>query len=182
MLTATLPNALTTLSPLNLSNLKLSTLNVRANPETSFSMYQHFRAVIPELINTNSANLFYRAFDNDPNSHNGEAIHEKFIYQGQSILDISMGLLDYPWHAADDNPLNEITKYQLRTFALQELDPLINHRLTILANLSDTLLPSPFTRYYHYQGIDGVRALTIVDEINSVKLNIILSYTEDLNF
>lgn len=181
MLTATHPNALTdltTLSPLNSS----TNLTVRANPETTFAKYQQFRNVIPELINTNSSELFYRSYENEPDSFNGDGLHEKFIHQGQSILDISMGQLDFPWHAADANPANEISQSQLQFMAANETDPLIVHRLQVLSNLASFLPPTPFTRYYHYQGMDGVRALTVCDDINSVKLNVILTYTEELVF
>lgn len=175
MFTDTLPNALNTLAPIN-SNTMLS---VPANPETTYDKYQQFRDVIPELINVNSSEIFYRAHENEEGSYNGEALHEKFIYQGQSIVDISMGQLDFPWHAADANPICEISTMDLQTLAMMESNPLIAHRLNALVNLSRLLLPTPFTRYYHYQGLDGVRAVTIVDVANSVKFNAIITHTEN---
>lgn len=175
MFTDTLPNALNTLAPIN-SNTMLS---VPTNPETTYDKYQQFRDVIPELINVNSSEIFYRAHENEEGSYNGEALHEKFIYQGQSIVDISMGQLDFPWHAADANPICEISTMDLQTLAMMESNPLIAHRLNALVNLSRLLLPTPFTRYYHYQGLDGVRAVTIVDVANSVKFNAIITHTEN---
>lgn len=175
MLTATFPTALTELKPLGAAPSL-----VRANPETSFAMYSRYRDTALALIDTNSPQLFYRVFENEPLSYNGEALHEKFIYQGKSILDISVGNPDFPWQAADANPLCEITQQQLHELALLETDPLIAHRLQILSNFSTTLLAPPFTRYYHYVGLDGTRALTISDEFNAVKMNIILTYKEEL--
>jgi hypothetical protein len=178
MFTATLPTALTT--SLN-TPVAAPTLSLRANPETSYVTYQRYRDVAMSLIDTNSPNLFYRVYENEQNSYNGIGLHEKFLYQGQSILDISMGMLDFPWYAADGNPLNEISQEQLHEMAMVETDPLIADRLLTLSNFSLTLSPAPFTRYYHYLGVDGTRALTVVDEFNAVKLNIILTFTEELS-
>ena len=178
MFTATLPTALTT----SLNTLPATpNLSLRANPETSYVVYQRYRDVALSLIDTNSQELFYRVYENDQNSYNGIGLHEKFLYQGQSVLDISMGMLDFPWYAADGNPLNEISQEQLHDLAMVETDPLIADRLLALSNFSLTLAPAPFTRYYHYVGADGVRALTMVDEFNAVKLNIILTFTEELS-
>lgn len=178
MFTATLPTALTT----SLNTLPAAAnLSLRANPETSYVVYQRYRDVAMSLIDTNSQNLFYRVYENEQTSYNGIGLHEKFLYQGQSVLDISMGMLDFPWYAADGNPLNEISQEQLHDLAMIETDPLISDRLLTLSNFSLTLPPAPFTRYYHYLGVDGTRALTMVDEFNAVKLNIILTFTEELS-
>lgn len=170
MLTATLPNVFTPFP-----NAQFST---RVNPETSFAMYSRYRDMAMTLIDTNSPEIFYRVYNNADNSHNGEGFHEKFIYRGQSVLDLSVGLLDFPWFAADGNPLNEITQLQLQQMTNVEVVPLIAHRLRQIANFAATL--PPYTRYYHYLGADGVRALTISDEFNGIKLNCILSHTEEL--
>jgi hypothetical protein len=129
------------------------------------------------LIDTNSPEIFYRVFNNAVDSYNGEGIHEKFIYRGQSVLDVSVGSLDYPWFAADSNPLNEIQILQLQQLANNEASPLISWRLRAIANFAATL--PPYTRYYHYSGLDGTRAITVVDEFNGVKLNCILTFTEE---
>lgn len=180
MLTDTLSNVFSTdlnkLTSLNLTNHEPTSLH--ANPETSVSMYKRYRDTAFALIDTTNPNLFYRAYDNEQGSFNGEGLHEKFIYQGQSVLDVSVGKLDYPWFAADGNVFNEITQLQLQALAMVETNPQIAHRLKILSEFSSTLLPAPFTRYYHYEGQDGVRALTVADDFNSVKLNIILTYME----
>jgi hypothetical protein len=150
--------------------------SARANPETSFVMYDRYREVGMSLIDTNSPEIFYRVFNNAPDSYNGEGLHEKFIYRGQSMLDISVGLLDYPWFAADANPINEITSLQLQQMANVETTPHVAWRLRHLAMLAGTL--PPYTRYYHYTGPDGTRALTLEDELNACKMNVILTFVE----
>lgn len=177
MFTDTIPTLTPSLVQSKFPNAQFST---RANPETSFTMYSRYRDVAMGLIDTNSQELFYRAFSNTPDSYNGEGMHEKFIYQGQSILDISVGLLDFPWFAADGNPLNEITLVQLQRLANTESNPLIAHRLHCLVSFSQTL--PMHTRYYHYVGHDGVRALTISDEFNGIKMNCILSHMEEMAY
>lgn len=151
--------------------------STRANPETSFVMYSRYRDVAMALINSNSLELIYRVYENALESYNGEGVHEKFIYRGQSVMDVSVGLLDYPWFAADGNPLNEITFVQLQQLANSETSPIVAHRLRQLANFAATL--PPYTRYYHYTGIDGVRALTLNDEFNGIKMNCILTHVEN---
>lgn len=188
MFTDTLPTALTPLTPLD-SNLNtglapltplapLPTFTGSANPQTSLETYTRFRDLGMELIDTNSQQIFYRVFHNEEGSCNGEGVHEKFIYQGKPVLDVSMGLLDFPWYAADANPMNEITRDQITLLANTELNPLIAWRLRVIANFVPTLLPH--VRYFHYTGIDGVRALTISDEFNGVKMNVILSHAEEV--
>lgn len=186
MFTDTLPTALTPLTapelppvkPLTpISHLSLSTLTGIANPQTSLDTYTRFRDLGKELIDTNSPGIYYRAYYNDEGSHNGEGVHEKFIYEGKSVLDVSMGLLDFPWWAADANPLNEITRDQLVVMANTETNPLIQWRLNVIAHFANTLMPH--VRYYHFE-CQGVRALTMCDEFNGVKLNVILTHTEEL--
>jgi hypothetical protein len=169
MFTATVPNAF--------APFPHAQFTATANPDTSFAMYQRYRDVAMELIDSNSPNLFYRVYENSRDSHNGEGLHEKFLYQGKAILDISVGLLDYPWFAADANPVQEITQLQLQQLANVETNPLIAHRLRQISNFSATL--PPYTRYYHYTGPDGTRALTINDEFNGVKMNVILTHVEE---
>lgn len=185
MFTATLPTALTPLSPLaNDLNTGLTPLSPMptftgsANPQTSLETYTRFRDLGMELIDTNSSQIFYRVYQNDEGSCNGDGVHEKFIYHGQAVLDVSMGLLDFPWYAADGNPMNEITRDQLSLLANTELNPLVAWRLRVVCNFVSTLLPH--VRYFHYTGPDGVRALTISDEFNGVKMNVIMSHTEEV--
>jgi hypothetical protein len=168
---ADLNTGLTPLAP-------LPTFTGSANPQTSLETYTRFRDLGMELIDTNSPQIFYRVYHNDDGSANGEGVHEKFIYQGFAVLDVSMGLLDFPWYAADGNPMNEITRDQITLLANTELNPLIAWRLRVAANFAATLMPH--VRYFHYTGADGVRSLTISDEFNGVKMNVILSHTEEV--
>lgn len=170
MLTTTIPNVF--------NPFPRAQFTSRANPETSFAMFSRFREVALGLIDINSPEIFYRVFMNEENSHNGEGMHEKFIYRGQSVLDISVGLLDFPWFAADSNPINEITGLALQQMANSEQSITVAWRLRQLANLAATL--PPYTRYYYYTGLDGTRALTIVDEFNGCKLNCILTFVEEI--
>lgn len=170
MFTATLQQPVSNLFP-------RAQFSARANPETSFVMYTRYRDLAASLIDTNNPELIYRVYENAQDSYNGEGVHEKFIYRGQSVVDVSVGLLDYPWFAADGNPLNEITFVQLQQLANSETIPLIAHRLRAVANFAATL--PPYTRYYHYMGTDGVRALTISDEFNGIKMNCILTHAEE---
>ncbi|BAW18994.1 hypothetical protein [Ralstonia phage RP12] len=172
MLTAT-----TIPSTFHLNQFPRAQFSTRVNPETSFVMYSRYRDMALGLIDTNSPEIFYRVFNNAPDSFNGEGMHEKFIYRGQSVLDISVGLLDFPWFAADSNPINEITGLQLQQMANSEQIPLVAWRLRQIANFAGTL--PPYTRYYHYMGVDGTRAITMEDEFNSVKFSCILTFAEE---
>ncbi len=158
----------------NLSLYPKSHFTSVVNPETSYLLYERYRVLALGLIDLDNPEIFYRTFYNEQDSYNGEGIHEKFIYQGQAILDLSVGLLDFPWFAADGNPYNEITALQLQQLANTEQSIIVAPRLRAMATFV-ALLP-PYTRIYHYSGLDGVRSLTLNDEFNGVKLNCILSY------
>lgn len=177
MFTATFPNVVNT--PVANAFPKAQ-FTARAHPDTSFIVYSRYRDLALGLIDTNSQEIFYRVFHNTPDSYNGEGIHEKFIYRGQSVLDVSVGLLDFPWFAADGNPLNEVTFAQVQQLANMETNPLVAHRLHCIANFAMTL--PLHTRYYHYVGQDGVRAITICDEFNGIKMNCIITHQEDNGF
>lgn len=146
----------------------------QASPETSYLVYGQYRQLALSLINVDNPEIFYRTYYNAEKSYNGDGVHEKFIYQGQSILDLSVGLLDFPWHAADSNPINEITVAQLQQLAHSETSLIVSPRLNAIANF---ILHQPtFTRVYYYRGVDGTVAITINDEFNGVKMNCILTY------
>jgi hypothetical protein len=178
MFTATFPTALS--QPCINNVFPHAQFSARANPDTSFVMYSRYRELATSLIDTNSPEIFYRAFSNMPESFNGEGMHEKFIYRGQSVLDISVGLLDFPWYAGDSSPLNEITFTQLMQLANSEGNPLVAHRLHCISNFAHTLPLQ--TRYYHYVGHDGMQAITINDEFNGIKMNCIITHYEDYIF
>lgn len=174
------PQQLTPLAQTTLKPFPSAQFTSVANPDTSFVMYSRYRELALHLINTENPEVFYRTYYNEKDSYNGEGVHEKFVYRGQAILDLSVGLLDFPWFAADGNPLNEITQVQLQNLANTEFSPQIALRLRQISNFAATL--PPYTRYYHYTGLDGTRALTVCDEFNGIKLNCILTHTEESIF
>lgn len=173
MFTATFQNVVNTPATNAFPHAQFTT---RAKPDTSFIVYSRYRELAMSLIDTNSQEIFYRVFNNTPDSYNGDGVHEKFIYRGQSILDISVGLLDFPWFAADGNPLNEITLAQIQQLANMEDNPLFSSRLHRIANFAITL--PIHTRYYYYHGRDGVKAITICDEFNGIKMNCIITHQD----
>lgn len=164
----------------NLGNTNLSTAQFTShvNPQTSYLVYGQYRELALSIVNVDSPDIFYKSYYNGIDSHNGDGVHEKFIYQGQSVLDLSVGMLDYPWFAADGNPFNEITSLQLHQLAQSEKSLVVLSRLQVLANFM--LLQPTYTRLYYYSGVDGVKSLTVSDEFNGVKMNIILTYGESL--
>lgn len=137
-------------------------------------LYQRFRVMAAGLTDLTHANIYYRVMYNDQDSFNGCGVHEKFIYNGMSIIDVSIGLLDFPWYAADANANNEISLYDLQLLANNELDPVVSPRLRAIAVFAEGL--PMHVHYYHYVGRDGIRALTIEDPFNNIKFNCILTH------
>lgn len=169
MLTDTLPN------PTGLFNI--NSLFAGQSVTTTYDTYVRYRDVAMSLVNTNNPEIFYRMFPNVQGSINGEGIHESLLYNGRAIVDVSAGLLDFPWFAADAAQTNEISRDTLQQLIATETMPHVAWRLRQLAAFA-TLLPL-YVRYYYYIGPDGVRALTIVDEFSSIKMNCILTHVED---
>lgn len=144
---------------------------------TPQELHQQYRVMATGLIDVTNPSVFYRLMQNDPNGYNGQGVHEKFIYNGMSVVDVSFGNLDYPWFAADANPSNEITLDQLQSLANMEHNPIVSPRLRAIANFAQQL--PPYTRFYHYVGRDGIRAVTIEDQFNCIKFNCILTQCFD---
>lgn len=140
---------------------------------TAQELHQQYRVLATSLIDVTNPSVFYRLLQNDPNGYNGHGVHEKFIYNGMSVVDVSFGNLDYPWFAADANANNEITLDQLQSLANFEKNPIVSPRLRAIANFALQL--PPYTRFYHYVGRDGIRAITIDDQFNCIKLNCIIT-------
>lgn len=180
MLATLNPEVLFTTNFNNLGNNNLSTAQFTShvNPQTSYLVYGQYRTLAMALVNVDSPEIFYKTYFNEQNSHNGDGVHEKYIYQGQAILDLSVGVIDFPWFAADANPFNEISNMQLQQMAANEMSLVVAPRLRAIADFM--LLQPPFTRLYYYSGTDGVRSLTVSDEFNGVKMNVILTHGETL--
>jgi hypothetical protein len=89
-------------------------------------------------------------------------------------VDLSVGVLDYPWSAADAYPDSEVSVDVLEEIAFSEDNFTIATRLHSIVRLVQNL--PPYVHVYYYTGRDGTRAVTIDDEFNLVKANIIISY------
>lgn len=148
------------------------------NPATSYSVYDRYRSFAMTLLDTTDPELYYKPLYNAIDSFNGEGLHEKFVYHGRSILDVSIGLLDYPWYSADASPQNEITAEYLQMLANNARDLMVAPKLRAIANFVSQL-PS-YTRLYYYEGVDCVKAITVVDEFNGVKFAYQLSHCPSL--
>lgn len=153
-----------------------SAFNIPMTPSPiSMEIYNLCRDAILGLINTAGSGVAYRAIGNDENSFNGYGLHEKIIHCGRSVVDLSVGTLDFPWSAADAYPESEITLSALEEIAFDEENFYIANRLHTLIRLIQNL--PPYTKVYYYVGRDGTRAVTIDDAFNLVKANIIVSYS-----
>lgn len=140
----------------------------------SLDLYNQCRETILSLINTGDVNVVYRAIGNAENSFNGYGLHEKIIHGGRSVVDLSVGVLDFPWSAADAYPESEVSLDVLEGVAFDEDNFTIANRLHSIVRLVQNL--PPYVRVYYYTSRDGTRAVTIEDEFNLVKANLIINY------
>lgn len=140
---------------------------------TPEELHDSYRTTAFGLIDVSNPALFYRVHHNAADSFNGPGVHEKLIYNGMSVIDVSRGNLDFPWFTADANPMNEITCDDLQALANSEIDLVVSPRLRAIADFATTL--PPYTRYYHYRGRDGVRCLVVEDSINLIKMSCVLT-------
>lgn len=141
--------------------------------QTPEELHASYRTTAFGLIDVSNPSLFYRVHHNAEGSFNGQAVHEKLIYNGMSVIDVSRGNLDFPWFTADANPMNEISREALQVLANNEMDLVVSPRLRAIADFATTL--PPYTRYYHYRGRDGVRCLVVDDPINLIKMSCVLT-------
>lgn len=144
----------------------------------SIELYQKYRDMALGMINPNNPEINYVVKNNTDNPGSaGYGLHEKFIHYGRSVIDLSVGELHFPWVAADADPANEISATRLQQLANQETNPLIAGRLRKIANFA-SWLPS-YTRIYYYRSSDGgTKSVTLEDEMNQVKFNMIVSYEQ----
>lgn len=142
----------------------------------SMELYQKYRDMALSMINPTNPEINYIVKNNsDIPGASGYGLHEKFIHYGRSVIDLSVGELHFPWVAADADPRNEISATRLQQLANQETNPLTAGRLRKIANFA-SWLPS-YTRIYYYKSADGsVKSVTLEDEMNQVKFNMIVSY------
>lgn len=168
---------LTTTQHTSSSRARQGTYGYQANNRSiSLELYNQYRDMALTMINTNNPELNYIALDNSviPGCDT-YGLHEKFIHYGRAVIDLSVGEPYYPWVAADADPANEITSSRLQQLANTESNPLIAGRIRKIANFV-AWMPS-YTRIYFYTSGDGnVKSITIEDEMNLVKFNMIVSY------
>lgn len=149
---------------------------ILASQSISIELYRKYREIALSLLPIGNPDLNYVVNSNDdiPGAI-GYGIHEKFIHYGRSIIDLSVGDVHYPWVAADEDANNEISVSRLRELSESETNLMVATRLKVLANFA-AWLPS-YTRFYFYRSRDNsVKALTIEDEMNQVKFNMIVNY------
>lgn len=146
-----------------------------ANPnQIAIELYNQYRNLALCLINVQNPSLQYRALSNSAGSVNGYGLHEKFIHNSRSVVDVSIGALDFPWSAADADQRNMVSAQTLYDVASTQSNALVAGRLRTIGDFISTL--PPYTGVYLYVGNDGVIAVTISDDMNNVKFNMIVSH------
>ncbi len=139
-------------------------------------LYEQYRQLAMSMINPNNPELSYLVeSNNDILGAVGYGIHERFIHYGRSVIDLSVGEVHYPWEAADASSSNYVTVERLQQIANIETNPLVAGRIRKIANFA-ARMPA-YTKCYYYRSQAGaVKAVTIEDEMNTVKFNMIVSY------
>ena len=168
---------ITTTQNASQSRARQGALGYRANNRSiSIEPYQQYRDMALTMINTSNPELNYVVLNNDSMPGNEVyGLHEKFIHYGRAVIDLSVGEPYYPWVAADAEPANEITVSRLQQLANSESNPLIAGRIRKIANFA-AWMPA-YTRVHYYRSSDGsVKSVTLEDEMNQVKFNMIVSY------
>ena len=142
----------------------------------TIELYDQYRALALSMINPNNPELSYIVENNsDIPGAVGYGIHEKFVHYGCSVIDLSVGALHYPWVGADVDPNNYVTSDRLQQIANAETNPLIAGRIRKIANFTARM--PVYTKCYYYRSHAGaVKAVTVEDEMNLVKFNMIVSY------
>lgn len=121
------------------------------------------------LVDTTDPELIYRVYYNAPGSFNDEGMHEQYVRRGNSVLDLSVGVLDYPWLAADVNNSNETTAMQLMEYASVQHSMLVAYRIRSIAQFVTTL--PLHTRVYYYSNNSGCVVITVCDDLNNIKFS-----------
>lgn len=146
----------------------------QSNYATAVELYNTYREMALSLVDVSAPDINYKVYSNKTQTSTiGYGLHEKFVKNGRSIVDLSVGELDFPWTAADAIAGTAINFTTLTMLANVEHDPIVAGRLRRLVGFVQTL--PPYTALYHYVGANGVRALTISDPHNCVKFNMVIS-------
>lgn len=136
-------------------------------------LYNQYRTFAMGLVDTTDPELFYKVYYNAVNSYNGDGMHEQYVRRGNSVLDLSVGPLDYPWIAADVNGSNETTVDRLMELAGLQHSMLVAYRIRLIAQFVSTLPLQ--TRIYYYSNNSGGVVITVSDEINCIKFSHMLN-------
>ncbi len=142
--------------------------------QIALETYNQYRTFAEGLIDMSNPQLIYMPTSNAPGSRNGFGLHEKWIHFSRRVMDVSVGNLDFPWYSADHTEFNAVSAGDLLTIAMNEPNPLTASRIRQIYELTQTL--PLHTRVYYYQGHDGTKAVTLVDEINLVKFAMLVSH------
>lgn len=142
----------------------------------TMELYDQYRQLALSMININNPEICYSVENNsDIVGAVGYGIHERFIHYGRSVIDLSVGELHFPWEAADADGNNFVTVDKLQQIANTTTNPLVAGRIRKIANFV-ARMPA-YTKCYYYHSRDGsVKAVTVEDEMNMVKFNMIVSY------
>lgn len=146
-------------------------------PNLTLELYQHYRALVHSLINTADPQISYLVSRNsDIPGAQGYGVHERFVHYGRSVVELSVGELHYPWVAADGYPNTGVTPAQLLALAEVEPNELIEYRLRTIAAFA--MSQPAYVRCYYYCNANGtVKAVTVEDEMNMLKFNMLVSHT-----
>lgn len=139
-------------------------------------LYNRYRVFATSLIDTSDPEMFYKVHYNGEYSANDEGMHEQYIRHGSSVVDLSVGILDYPWVAADANNDNEVTTEQLMELANKQNSMLVAHRIRVIAQFANSLPQG--TRVYYYSNKSGGIVITVSDELNNIKFSHMLTTSE----
>ena len=166
----------TTTTQTSLSGVRPGAVGIFANNNSiSMELYYKYRDMALSMINVNNPEISFLISDNGKiDGSFVYGLHEKFVHYGCTVIDLSVGEPHFPWVAADADSSNEITAARLQQLANSESNPLVAGRIRKIANFV-AWMPS-YTRIYYYRSRDNsVKAITLEDEMNQVKFNMIVS-------
>ena len=137
------------------------------------ALYNQYRTFAMGLVDVTDPELFYKVQYNATDSYNEEGMHEQYVRRGSSVLDLSVGVLDYPWLAADVTNSNETTIERLMELATIQHSMLVAYRIRSIAQFVSTL--PMHTRVYYYSNTSGGVVITVSDELNGIKFSHMLN-------
>lgn len=165
----------TTYAPVNERFTQHDVFLNRLTPSNiSVALFDEYREAFTGLFAISEGGYYHHVRNNASDSLNGYGLHEKYIHNGRSVMDVSVGVLDFPWTAADANFRSEISLSYLEQLASEEEDDTTATRMYSIISFCAHL--PPYTRIFYFSGSDGTKAITLVDDFNLIKANAIVSY------